>query len=82
MENTIKVKLNSIENAQKFVNICNQFENIDIDYIVGRYSVDAKSIMGVLSTSLGRVASVKLNKADQKIVDLLCSLIRDWIIGE
>lgn len=82
MRNTIKVKLDSIENAQKFVDICNQFENIDIDYIVGRYTVDAKSIMGVLSTSLGRVVSVKLNKADQKIMDLFCSLIRDWIIGE
>lgn len=82
MRNTIKVKLDSIENAQKFVDICNQFENIDIDYIVGRYTVDAKSIMGVLSTSLGRVVSVKLNKVDQKIMDLFCSLIRDWIIGE
>ena len=82
MRNTIKVKLDSIENAQKFVDICNQFENIDIDYIVGRYIVDAKSIMGVLSTSLGRVVSVKLNKVDQKIMDLFCSLIRDWIIGE
>ena len=72
MENIINVKLNSIVNAQKFVEICNQFKNIDIDYTVGRYSVDAKSIMGVLSTSLNRIARIRLNKADQKSIDLFC----------
>ncbi len=82
MGNTIKVKLDSIENAQKFVEICNQFENIDIDYIVGKYTVDAKSIMGVLSTSLGRVASVNFNKGNQKSIDLFCGLISNWIMGE
>lgn len=82
MENIINVKLNSIVNAQKFVEICNQFKNIDIDYTVGRYSVDAKSIMGVLSTSLNRIARIRLNKADQKSIDLFCDLISNWIIEE
>lgn len=80
MINTFKIKLGNMENAQKFVNICNQFEDIDIDYIIGRYTVDAKSIMGVLSTSLGRIANVRLNKADQKSIDLFCDLINDWIV--
>ncbi|MBC5745945.1 HPr family phosphocarrier protein [Lachnospiraceae bacterium MD308] len=82
MNNTIRVKLNNIENAQKFVEICNQFEDIDIDYIIGKYSVDAKSIMGVLSTSLGRTANIELNKADRNSVDLFCNLIRCWIMEE
>ena len=62
MNNTIRVKLNNIENAQKFV--------------------DAKSIMGVLSTSLGRTANIELNKADRNSVDLFCNLIRCWIMEE
>lgn len=80
MDSTIKVKLNSIDNAQKFVEICNQFTSLDIDYSIGRYSVDAKSIMGILSTSLGRIANVKLNKADQDSIDMFYDLIKDWIV--
>lgn len=82
MKNTIKIKLNNIEDAKKFVDICNIFESVDIDYIIGKYSVDAKSIMGVLSTSLGRIANIKLNKADQESIDLFCNLIKDCIMEE
>ena len=71
MENTIKVKLNSIENAQKFVDICNQFENIDIDYIVGRYSVDAKSIMGIFSLDLSKTVTLEIEEWKDEYMEML-----------
>lgn len=46
MENTYTVKLPTLEDMNSFVNICSQFEE-DIDYRIGRYIVDAKSVMGI-----------------------------------
>lgn len=80
MKSTIYIRLKNIDDVKKFIDICNQFEDMDIDYIVGRYSIDAKSIMGVLSVSLGRRAKIEINKAEQKTINLFCDLIQDWIV--
>ena len=52
MNNIFKIKLNSVNNAALFVKKCGEFEE-DIDYIHGRYVIDAKSIMCIMSTDLG-----------------------------
>ncbi len=82
MKSTIYIRLKTIDEVQKFIDICNQFEEIDIDYIVGRYAIDAKSMMGVLSVSLGRMAKIEINKADQKTIESFCKLIQNWIVEE
>lgn len=82
MKNTIKIKLSNIEDIKKFIDICNRFEEIDIDYIIGRYSVDAKSIMGILSTSLRRVAKIKVHKADQETINNFLGLISNYIVED
>lgn len=62
-----KVKLGNSNNAALFVSVCSSFEPY-IDYKIGRYTVDAKSIMGVLSTSLDKVATVIINTDDEHII--------------
>lgn len=44
----LRVKLPNISDAALFCAKCNEFKE-DIDYIYGRYIVDGKSLMGILS---------------------------------
>ena len=48
---TFMIKLNTLEEVRKFVNTVTAFEG-DIDLKSGRYTVDAKSIMGIFSLDL------------------------------
>lgn len=48
------VKLSCIENAKEFCKIVgsSQYKDIDIDLQCGRYVIDAKSLLGILSVDL------------------------------
>lgn len=59
----MKIKLNTIEDVKDFVNLCSTYEE-DIDYIVGRYIIDAKSIMGIFSTDLRKAGEVKIHTSN------------------
>lgn len=48
-----KIILNNVNDAAFFAGKCAKYK-YDIDYICGRYTVDAKSFMGILSVGLGR----------------------------
>lgn len=49
--NTFNIKLSTIEDIRKFVEIVTR-QDYDIDLSSGRYVVDAKSIMGIFSLDL------------------------------
>ena len=49
--NTFYIKLSTIEDIRKFVDIVTR-QDYDIDLSSGRYVVDAKSIMGIFSLDL------------------------------
>lgn len=50
----VVVKLSCIENAKEFCKIVgsSQYKDIDIDLQCGRYVIDAKSLLGILSVDL------------------------------
>ena len=50
---TVQISLNSIDKVKSFVNSITQFD-FDFDLISGRYVIDAKSIMGILSLDLSK----------------------------
>ena len=50
---TIMIKLDSIDRVKEFVRIITAFDN-DFDLRSGRYTVDAKSILGIFSLDLSR----------------------------
>lgn len=81
MENTYTVKLPTLEDMNSFVNICSQFEE-NIDYRIGRYIVDAKSVMGIMSTTLGREANVTIHTDNSRIADSFVDHIYKWIVGD
>ena len=50
---TVQISLNSIDKVKAFVNTITRFD-YDFDMISGRYTIDAKSIMGIFSLDLSK----------------------------
>lgn len=57
---TKKIQLRSIDDVKKFVNLVNNY-SCDIDLVSGRYTIDAKSIMGIFSLDLSKPIDVVIN---------------------
>lgn len=49
MRNTHLVNLSNINDLQNFVNDLNNYVIADVDAMIGRYTVDAKSALGMMS---------------------------------
>ena len=63
--NTFYVQLSSINDVKQFVNAaCSQMCEIDI--ISGRYTVDAKSIMGIFSIDLAKPIKIEVHGSDDE----------------
>ena len=50
---TLTIKLDSIDKVKEFVRVITAFDN-DFDLRSGRYTVDAKSILGIFSLDLSK----------------------------
>ena len=57
------VMLNTIDAVKNFVNIVMRYP-FDVDLISGRYSVDAKSIMGIFSLDLSKPVQMVVHSGD------------------
>ena len=59
------IVLKSIVDVKNFVNITNRYD-FDIDLESGRYTVDAKSIMGIFSLDLSKPITVHIYSEDEQ----------------
>ena len=66
-DHKIKICLKTVNNASLFVAKCGEYKDVDIDYVYSRYTIDAKSIMGILSTSLNKECVVNFLSDDEKL---------------
>lgn len=57
------VKLEKIQDIEHFINISKNYD-FDIDFISGKYVVNGKSIMGVLSLDLTKPIEVHIHSDD------------------
>ena len=73
---TINVKLPLAENVKAFVNVVSKYP-YDIDLRAGRYVVDAKSILGILSLDLAKPITMEIYADD--CADLLAD-IKSFIV--
>jgi len=53
------IRLSTINDVKSFVNICSGC-SFDIDLSSGRYTVNAKSIMGIFSLDLGKPITLEV----------------------
>lgn len=61
--NGIKIKL-KYDDLKEFVKVTESFES-DIDIVKGRYIIDAKSIMGILSLDFSKDISVVIHSNNE-----------------
>ena len=80
MKDAVKIKLSCMDDVKEFSSICERYEEIENAYIIGRYVIDAKSILGILSTSLGKIANVKIHTRNQDTLELFLNSISKWIV--
>ena len=60
---TVTINLGSIDKVKSFVNDITKFDN-DFDLVSGRYVIDAKSIMGILSLDLSKPIDLNIHNED------------------
>lgn len=76
---TVKVILNSPQNAAMFTHTCMMYD-CDIDYKIGRFILDAKSFLGVMSAQLNSVAEVTIRTEDKDVIDRFIKDIQLWVV--
>ncbi|MBO8463270.1 MAG: HPr family phosphocarrier protein [Firmicutes bacterium] len=74
---TIKISLDSIEKVKKFVTEINKF-NSEFDLVSGRYTIDAKSIMGIFSLDISK--PIDLNIHNETIVNEVMEKLAPYIV--
>lgn len=57
---TVTVNLNSIDKVKSFVKDITKYDN-DFDLVSGRYTVDAKSIMGIFALDLSKPVQLNIH---------------------
>ncbi|NLL77948.1 MAG: HPr family phosphocarrier protein [Clostridiales bacterium] len=62
---SFKIKLQSIEDVKKFVNIMAQFNGY-FDLVSGKYIVDAKSVMGIFSMDLSKALELRILETNEQ----------------
>lgn len=65
MKTKFTIKLNRIDDLNSFIKEIVTFES-DIDAIRGRYVIDAKSLMGLLSLDLSLPLDIEINAANEE----------------
>lgn len=76
----MNIKLNSLSEASKFASICGTYEE-DIDIIVGRYVIDAKSYLGILSTGLTKEMKIVFHGCLNR-QNMFYSKIKQWEVEQ
>lgn len=71
------IMLNTVNDVKKFVNIVCKYD-FDIDLKSGRYSIDAKSIMGIFSLDLSKKIKIEVYVSDE--ADAFFDEIKEFIV--
>lgn len=71
----VQISLNSIEDVKQFVQILTAFDG-DFELLSGKYIVDAKSILGLLSVDLSKPVKLRIDVEETKIEEVLKAITR------
>ena len=72
-----KVRFTTMDQVQKFIDDIRKIP-YDVDARHGNYVVDAKSLLGILSLSLGREIDLKVRTDDPLAYELLNTICEDY----
>ncbi len=68
------IKLTSIEDVKEFVKKANTLD-YDVDLSLGKYTVDAKSIMGIFSLDLSRDIELTIHSDKSDFLDDIADFV-------
>lgn len=68
------IRLDSIDEVKDFVRKANML-SYDVDLSLGKYTVDAKSIMGIFSLDLSRELELTIHSDKAEFLDTIASQI-------
>ena len=72
-----KVRFTTMDQVQKFIDDIRKIP-YDVDARHGNYVVDAKSLLGILSLSLGREIELRIHTEDPLAYELLNTICEDY----
>ena len=79
---TLKVKLKAdVESVKQFVDENSKFD-FDIDVKQGRYTVDAKSLLGVMGINLTSGVEITIISDNSQMIETYISKIQRFILDE
>lgn len=78
----MKIRLNNSADVTAVVSIANKFKSCDIDGKFGRYIIDLKSILGVLSFELPKTIEVTVQSDNQAVIKDLEHQLGFWRVEE
>lgn len=73
----VTVNLNQLEMMKRFVSIISTFES-DVDAVRDKYTIDAKSIMGLLTLDLSKPLDIVLNSKDEDEVNRFLEVMKEF----
>jgi phosphotransferase system HPr-like phosphotransfer protein len=73
----MKIRLNNSADATEIVSVANKFKDCDIDAQFGRYVIDLKSILGVLSFGLPKDIDINI-VGPEKDIETFSKTIEKW----
>ena len=65
----MKITITDLNDAHEIVKIAESYKNYDFDCVCGRYTIDLKSIMGVLSLGLPKNVDIIARSLDDDHIE-------------
>jgi len=75
----MQIKLSTIEDVRSFVSLLAKY-TVDLDLQSGRYTVDARSLMGIFSLDLLKPIDFIIHSEDKAVVDSVLADVKQWIV--
>lgn len=73
----MRLKLNTLNDANSFVKAIDKYD-YDVDAVCGRYVIDAKSIMGLLSLGIPKSIDVIIHTNNKNVINDFENDISPW----
>ncbi len=65
----MKITITDLNDAHEIVKIAESYKNCDFDCVCGRYTIDLKSIMGVLSLGLPKNVDIIARSLEDEYIE-------------
>ncbi|MCL2099093.1 MAG: HPr family phosphocarrier protein [Oscillospiraceae bacterium] len=76
---SVNIKLATIEDAKNFVSVL-AGNTVDLDLKSGKYTVDARSLMGIFALDWTKPVEFIINSEETAAVEAVLADIKTWIV--